>query len=73
MKTKSLVLALALALGAGAPFAAMKYGHIEPVKASPAAASDAVAIPRVVVTAKRPAADEAPVARIVVTAPRIKA
>lgn len=73
MKTRTLVLALALTLAAGASVASIKYGHIEPTGPAQAALPAADAIARVVVTASRTQANEAPVARIVVTAKKPQA
>jgi hypothetical protein len=78
MNARHLIAALTLTLAAGATFAALKQGQAETPKATPVADcadATAVAIPRVVVTARRDAArsTEAPVARVVVTAKRVQA
>ena len=73
MNAKHLILTLSLTLGAGAALAAIKYGHVEPVKAAPAVETTVTAIPRVVITASRVRAAEAPVARVVVVGRRIGA
>lgn len=70
MHARYLILTLALTLGAGVAAAALKYGHIEPPKAMPAAEHIASAIPRVVVTASSAQAAQAPVARVVVVGRR---
>ncbi len=76
MKAKHLMLMLSLALAASAAVAAINQSHVGLSKATPAAKSAPVAIPRVVVTASRAQAEalaqssEIPVARVVVTAPR---
>ena len=78
MNARHLIAALALTLAAGATFAALKHGPVEAPRASTTvecADPAAAAIPRVVVTARRDAAQaaEAPIARVVVTAKRIEA
>lgn len=65
MKAKHLILAAVGTVWAGAAAAAFKYGHAEAVVAKDC---ETVAIPRVVVTAKRL---EAPIARVVVVGRRI--
>ena len=75
MNAKHLVATLSLMLAAGAAFAALRHGPVEPPRAAPMVDCGdvpAVAIPRVVVTAHRDGvqAADAPVARVVVTARR---
>lgn len=75
MNTKHLIATLALALAAGAAFAAFKHGPVETpraVAAAECADPAAAAIPRVVVTARRDqaAVAETHLARVVVTARR---
>jgi len=75
MKAKqlSLILTLSLTLGAGAAIAAIKYGHIEPVKAARAVETPQAVIPRVVVTASKAQVAEASITRIVVVGRRVDA